>query len=167
MLEVSDSLGVPEREFRFTYVASGGPGGQNVNKRSTKAVLRWHLRATSSIPPDVRDRFISHFGSRLTREGELVLTSDNPYDEDPQQIVSDIRRGISRRGQTRILLDRGEAIASALAAARPGDSVLIAGRGHQKEQIIGGQRYLLDDRQVARDILYFMADSLPNTEVRA
>jgi UDP-N-acetylmuramoyl-L-alanyl-D-glutamate--2,6-diaminopimelate ligase len=98
---------------------------------------------------------------------ELVLTSDNPYDEDPQQIVSDIRRGISRRGQTRTLLDRGEAIASALAAARPGDSVLIAGRGHQKEQIIGGQRYLLDDRQVARDILYFMADSLPNTEVRA
>jgi UDP-N-acetylmuramoyl-L-alanyl-D-glutamate--2,6-diaminopimelate ligase len=98
---------------------------------------------------------------------ELVLTSDNPYDEDPQQIVSDIRRGISRRGQTRTLLDRSEAIASALAAARPGDSVLIAGRGHQKEQIIGGQRYLLDDRQVARDILYFMADSVPNTEVRA
>jgi len=81
VLEVSDNLGVPESEFRFTYVASGGPGGQNVNKRSTKAVLRWHLRATSSIPPDMRDRFISHFGSRLTREGELVLTSDRFRDQ--------------------------------------------------------------------------------------
>ena len=65
------------------------------------------------------------------------------------------------------MLDRGEAIAAALAAARPGDSVLIAGRGHQTDHLVGGQRRTFDDRQVARDILYFMADSLPNAEVRA
>jgi ribosome-associated protein len=71
---------VPENEIEFTFVRSSGPGGQAVNKVSSKARLRWNVRASVALPPPVKERFLARFGGRLTTEGDLLLTSDRYRD---------------------------------------------------------------------------------------
>jgi UDP-N-acetylmuramoyl-L-alanyl-D-glutamate--2,6-diaminopimelate ligase len=89
----------------------------------------------------------------------IVITSDNPRTEEPRQIIEEIQRGIrrdTRRGsEQRILalIDRREAIAKAIELARPGDLVLIAGKGHEKYQVIGADVRPFDDVAVAREAL--------------
>ena len=83
-----------------------------------------------------------------------VLTNDNPRHEDPQAIIEDILQGFETRNNVRIIPNRTEAIHQALSEARPGDCVLIAGRGHESHQRIGDARVPLDDREVARQWLY-------------
>jgi len=75
MLVVTDKLKIPLREFRFTLVRSSGPGGQNVNKVSSKAQLRWAVTRSRSLPEAVRERFRAKYGRRINAEGELVLNS--------------------------------------------------------------------------------------------
>jgi len=58
------------------FVRSSGPGGQNVNKLSTKAVLRWPVATSRAIRSALRERFIAAYGRRITAAGDLVLTSD-------------------------------------------------------------------------------------------
>ncbi len=99
-------------------------------------------------------------GAVAGRLSDLILiTSDNPRGEDPQRIIDEILRGITpdtRRdnGQRLLtLVDRGAAIARAIGLARPGDLVLIAGKGHEKYQLIGNQVLPFDDVAVAREAL--------------
>jgi UDP-N-acetylmuramoyl-L-alanyl-D-glutamate--2,6-diaminopimelate ligase len=93
----------------------------------------------------------------------LVLTSDNPRTEDPLRIMADVEDGIKKRGLKRIAdpntqaergywveEDRRAAIRIGLRAARRGDSVLIAGKGHEDYQILGLQKIHFDDREVAQ-----------------
>ena len=75
MLVVNARLKIPLREFRFTFARSAGPGGQNVNKLNTKAVLRWSVGTSPSLPEPVRRRFQARYHRRITTEGELVLPS--------------------------------------------------------------------------------------------
>ncbi len=82
----------------------------------------------------------------------LVITSDNPRSEEQFRIVSDIRAGLSHEPAL-TELDRGTAIRSALDAAAPADLVLIAGKGHENYQEIGGERLPFDDLEVAREHL--------------
>lgn len=83
----------------------------------------------------------------------IVLTSDNPRDEDPADILADIRAGLSPDGlkRTVTVTDREEAIRSALAFAEPGSILLIAGKGHEDYQIIRGTKHHLDDREIVRN----------------
>jgi ribosome-associated protein len=67
---------VPDREIAFQFVKSSGPGGQNVNKVATKAVLRWDAASSPSLPADVRGRFLQRFASRITAAGEIVIACD-------------------------------------------------------------------------------------------
>ena len=67
---------VPFREIVFRFVRSSGPGGQNVNRVKSKAVMRWNVRASPSIAEDVRARFVAQFAARITAEGDLLLASD-------------------------------------------------------------------------------------------
>jgi len=89
----------------------------------------------------------------------VVLTSDNPRSEDPQAIIDDIRPGIEESNRMVegknywIIPDRSEAIRRAIDEARPGDVVLIAGKGHETYQLIGSRRLSFDDREVARKAL--------------
>ena len=83
-----------------------------------------------------------------------IVTSDNPRREDPMSILIGILKGLSNAERAEIIPDRGEAIHHALAAARPGDCVLIAGKGHERFQIIGNEQIEFDDREVAKQWLY-------------
>lgn len=83
----------------------------------------------------------------------VVITSDNPRREAPQQIIDEIRAGISGGAQVHVESDRRLAISHALAGARAGDVVLIAGKGHEAFQHVGDQSLEFDDRAVAREAL--------------
>ncbi|HOG17209.1 MAG TPA: UDP-N-acetylmuramoyl-L-alanyl-D-glutamate--2,6-diaminopimelate ligase [Syntrophales bacterium] len=99
----------------------------------------------------------------------VIVTSDNPRSEDPLAIIGEIEAGmdrnrigkvdpgdLGRRGTGRIyavIPDRAQAIEAAIRAAAPGDTVLIAGKGHEDYQIVGTQRFPFDDRVVARRAL--------------
>ena len=90
----------------------------------------------------------------------LFITSDNPRGEDPMAIIREIERGVrsvTPRRPYRLQPDRQRSIAAALAEARPGDAVLIAGKGHEREQIIGAARRPFDDREQARQALRALA----------
>jgi UDP-N-acetylmuramoyl-L-alanyl-D-glutamate--2,6-diaminopimelate ligase len=88
----------------------------------------------------------------------VVVTSDNPRSEDPARIIEEVMRGaepeIRQRG-IKVLteIDRGEAIRTAIREAADGDLILIAGKGHEKSQEIGGVSYPFDDIAVARAAL--------------
>lgn len=74
-LEIAPGVLIPEDAVRFAYSSSAGPGGQNVNKRATKAELRVAL-ADLPLPPDAAERLRGLAGRRLTDGGEIVLSSD-------------------------------------------------------------------------------------------
>ena len=86
---------------------------------------------------------------------KVVLTSDNPRNEVPEQIIADMQAGISASNIRKVLsiLDRKEAIRTACMLARPGDIILVAGKGHETYQEIGGVKYPFDDRQILAEIL--------------
>ena len=83
-----------------------------------------------------------------------VVTSDNPRSEDPEAILADVLAGIADRSNVTVEVDRRKAIALALAAAAPGDLVVIAGKGHEQgQEFEDGRKIPFDDRDVAREEL--------------
>ncbi len=82
MLDINDRIHIPDEELSWSFVRSGGPGGQNVNKVASKAVLRWDLVASSSLPADVKARLQTQQRRRITSEGELLLTSQRYRDQE-------------------------------------------------------------------------------------
>ncbi|MCM1293093.1 MAG: UDP-N-acetylmuramoyl-L-alanyl-D-glutamate--2,6-diaminopimelate ligase [Bacteroides sp.] len=89
------------------------------------------------------------------RSQVLVLTSDNPRNEEPADIIRDMRAGLDFATDCRVveIVDRREAISKALTSAEAGDVVLIAGKGHEDYQEINGVKHHFDDREVATEIL--------------
>jgi ribosome-associated protein len=80
-LIVSDRLSVPLSEIEFNFARSSGPGGQNVNKVNSKAHLRWFPHANTSLPEDVRKRFLARYATQLTVEGAVVISSQQHRDQ--------------------------------------------------------------------------------------
>jgi ribosome-associated protein len=81
MLVINDTIAIPESELRWDFACSGGPGGQNVNKVSSKALLRWDPTHSPSLPEPVRARLLAAVGPRLTNGGELLITSQRTRDQ--------------------------------------------------------------------------------------
>ena len=91
---------------------------------------------------------------------DVLVTSDNPRTELPETILADIRPGVQAAGKSAdYIVDRREAISEALRRARPGDVVLIAGKGHEAEQVFADRRVPFDDREVAGELLRGPAES--------
>jgi len=82
----------------------------------------------------------------------IVLTSDNPRTEDPEAILDDLAEGLASDGYVRIA-DRRAAIGHALSIAREGDTVVLAGKGHETYQIIGREKRPFDERAVVRECM--------------
>ncbi|MGV3523203.1 MAG: alternative ribosome rescue aminoacyl-tRNA hydrolase ArfB [Candidatus Sericytochromatia bacterium] len=74
-LEINSRLAIPLDEIHYDYARSGGPGGQNVNKVNSKAILRFDLRQSPSLNETQRARLEEALAHRLTTQGELVLSS--------------------------------------------------------------------------------------------
>jgi ribosome-associated protein len=109
-LVVNDQITIPAAELHATFARSAGPGGQNVNKVNTKAVLRWQAAATPSLPEAVLRRFLTRYANRINGEGELVLSADehreqsrnlNSCRERLQQMILSVVTPPRRRVKTR------------------------------------------------------------------
>jgi UDP-N-acetylmuramoyl-L-alanyl-D-glutamate--2,6-diaminopimelate ligase len=143
-----------------------------VDYAHTDGSLETVLRALRSV---ARGRLITIFGCggdrdrtkrpRMGRAAEkwshnIVVTSDNPRSEDPWSIIDDIKSGLEHPEDAVFESDRREAIALGIRMARPGDIVLIAGKGHETYQEFKDGRVHFDDREVAREFLSEAADLL-------
>jgi ribosome-associated protein len=81
IVHVNSQIAIPRREIQFSFVRSSGPGGQNVNKVASKAVLRWQVATSPSIPDHLKSRLVGQLGRRMNDRGELVLTSQRYRDQ--------------------------------------------------------------------------------------
>ncbi len=88
----------------------------------------------------------------------LVVTSDNPRTEDSQRILDDVMTGISTTKPVLVQVDRRLAIEEAIVQAKPGDGIVIAGKGHEDYQILGTIKYPFDDREESRKALKLRAN---------
>jgi ribosome-associated protein len=82
MLEVNDKIRIPDREFTWTFARSGGPGGQNVNKVASKAVLHWNVDQSPSVPFEVKARLFAQQSRRFFADGALILSSQRFRDQE-------------------------------------------------------------------------------------
>ncbi len=140
-----------------------------VDYAHTDAALANVLRTLRPlVPPEGRLRVVFGAGgdrdrSKRPRMGrvaaqiadDVVITSDNPRTEEPHGIIDEIAAGVPdpQRPNTMLLADRREAIEVTIGRARPGDVVLIAGKGHEPYQVVGTERRPFDDRIVAAQAL--------------
>ncbi len=88
-LPINSNVTLPAGEIHFTFVRSSGPGGQNVNRRSTKAVLKWDLGRTHALDPEQKARVALRLGKRVNHHGEVILSSDRFRSR--EQNVRDLR----------------------------------------------------------------------------
>jgi UDP-N-acetylmuramoyl-L-alanyl-D-glutamate--2,6-diaminopimelate ligase len=154
---------------RMEPIEEGQPFAVFVDYAHTPDSLENVLRAAQRL---TAGRLICVFGAGGDRDREkrplmglaaarladlAIVTSDNPRSEDPGAIVADIRAGMDpagMRAEVEVEVDRRSAIAAALAAAQPGDTVVVAGKGHEQgQEFEGGRRIPFDDREVAREEL--------------
>ena len=81
LLQITHFIFIPDSELELTYVRSSGPGGQNVNKVSSKCQLRWNAVRSPSLPAHLRERVLAKLAPRLTAEGEILIASDSHRDQ--------------------------------------------------------------------------------------
>ncbi|MCW3053237.1 MAG: UDP-N-acetylmuramoylalanyl-D-glutamate--2,6-diaminopimelate ligase, partial [Chthonomonadales bacterium] len=149
-----------ERGFSVVVDYAHTPDGLENLLRSARELHPTRLLAVFGCGGD-RDRTKRPKMGRLaaTMAEIAIVTSDNPRTEAPDAIIAEILTGMDRNTDPEITAeihvepDRRKAIALAIAQARPGDIVLIAGKGHEDYQILGTTKHHFDDREVAREVL--------------
>jgi len=155
---------------RLTEVALGQPFRVVVDFAHTPAALEAVLSALREQGPNRVGVVVGHAGGRdpnnrprlaeaAGRHADfVVITTDDPYEEDPAEIAAVMASALEALGRRRgrdfeVILDRREAIRRALAWAAPGDLVLVAGRGHEQHIPFGDRRIPFDDAAVVRELL--------------
>jgi UDP-N-acetylmuramoyl-L-alanyl-D-glutamate--2,6-diaminopimelate ligase len=153
----------PQVPGRLERVDDGGAFAVIVDYAHTPDSLEKAIRAVKAV---TSGRVIVVFGCGGDRDPDkralmgtaagvsadrVIVTSDNPRSEDPVGIILQIEDGLRLTGASwQVEIDRGRAIAQAIALAEPGDAVLIAGKGHEDYQIFADRTVHFDDREVAR-----------------
>lgn len=82
MLVINNRYQIPEGELSFSFARSGGPGGQNVNKVSSKAILRWAFEGSTCLPEEAKLRLRGLQRNRITVDGDLIIISQTYRDQD-------------------------------------------------------------------------------------
>lgn len=80
-LEIDDHIRIPLDDLHFTFARSAGPGGQNVNKVNSKAILHWDVQQSPHLPDAVKERFLTRYRSRITVLGEIVISGQQYRDQ--------------------------------------------------------------------------------------
>jgi len=90
----------------------------------------------------------------VRQSDRVIITSDNPRFENPQDIINDMLSGLDQKQMKKVLsiVDRREAIRTACMLAQKGDVILVAGKGHEDYQEIQGVKHHFDDKEVLREI---------------
>ena len=163
-------LGMPLADVAARLATSPQvPGRMELLSETPCVVLRDYAhtpdaleRALATLRPLTRGRLVVVFGcggdrdkgkrpimGRIAAEGAdvAVVTSDNPRTEDPAAIIDDIEQGMGGIAHQRIV-DRMEAIHTALRQAHPGDTILLAGKGHENYQVLGTEKVPFDEREI-------------------
>ena len=159
---------------RFEPIDEGQPFAVIVDYAHTPDSLENVLEAAREL---AAGRVLSVFGAggdrdrdkrpKMGRAGAslsdlAIVTSDNPRSEDPQAIVAEILAGIPESAEVEVEVDRRAAIGRAFERARPGDVVVIAGKGHEQgQELAEGRKIPFDDRDVAREELRRLLAELP------
>jgi UDP-N-acetylmuramoyl-L-alanyl-D-glutamate--2,6-diaminopimelate ligase len=175
---IADGLSsAPPVAGRFESIEAGGvvvlvdyahtPNGLEEVLRSARLALQGNgLNISSSRDPSKLGRLLVVFGAGGERDrgkrpamgaiaasfaDGIVITSDNPRSEDPEAIIAEIKAGVPSSARVVIEPDRRRAIALALTQARPGDVVVVAGKGHETTQQFADRSIRFDDREVVRE----------------
>jgi UDP-N-acetylmuramoyl-L-alanyl-D-glutamate--2,6-diaminopimelate ligase len=161
---------MPPVPGRLEAVEAGQPFTVLVDYAHTPDGLRELLSTVGEVTRPAGGRVLVVFGCGGDRDRDkraemgavaaelaelVVVTSDNPRSEEPQAIIDAVCAGVPEGYGDRLVtqVDRRAAIGTALSAARPGDAVVIAGKGHETTQTIGADVVAFDDRLVARELL--------------
>lgn len=102
MIEVTSTLRIDESEIQYDFMRASGPGGQNVNKVASAVQLRFDIRNSPSLPPDVKERLIKLAGSRVTGDGILIIeakryrTQEQNRFDSTQRLIAWIQKALEK-----------------------------------------------------------------------
>jgi ribosome-associated protein len=126
MIEVTSSLSLSESELQIDFVRSSGPGGQNVNKVSSAAQLRFDIRISPALEPEVKERLIRLAGKRVTADGILIIEAKR-YRTQEQNRLDAIQRLV-------VLIQKALVTPKVRKATRPGVTAKAARVGAKKRR---------------------------------
>lgn len=102
MIEVSSNVKIDENEIQYEFIRASGPGGQNVNKVASSVQLRFNVRNSPSLEPDVKERLIKLAGSRVTEDGVLIIeakryrTQEQNRFDGTQRLITWIQKALEK-----------------------------------------------------------------------
>lgn len=110
-VHIKNGITIPEHELEITASRAGGPGGQHVNKASTRVTVRWNVKNTTIFTDEQKERVLQKLSSRLTTEGDLIINNSTSRSRDHNrkmaldQLAHDIKKALhvpKKRMKTRV-----------------------------------------------------------------